>query len=139
MASSTSIILLLRKYLESHLLSNYHQDLKTQTCLNQWQGFEFHPTTSSSFKNAFDISNSIPLFSKVFAMSYLLWNKYYCYLRIKNPISAIRSLYKYIWEIVVYIVLTGTGHLRPNIRPKTPQQASSIESMMRITWNTKAI
>ena len=37
------------------------------------------------------------------------------------------------------MVLIGKGRLGPDIWSKTPQQAESIENIIRITWNTKAI
>ncbi len=52
---------------------------------------------------------------------------------------AICNLCEYTWEVVVYIVLTGKGRLESNIWPETPQQAESMESMMRTTWNTEVI
>lgn len=36
------------------------------------------------------------------------------------------------------MVLTGEGRLGPNIWPKTPEQAESTESIMKITWGAEA-
>ena len=37
------------------------------------------------------------------------------------------------------MVLTGEERLGPDIWPETLQQAESMESIMRITWNTEAM
>ena len=60
-------------------------------------------------------------------------------LEIQDSIPVIRSLCKYAWEIDVCMVLTGKGCLGQDIWPETPQQAESMESIMRTMWNTEAI
>lgn len=40
---------------------------------------------------------------------------------------------------MLYIVLTGKGCLMPDIWPKTPQQAKSIQKMIRVIWNIETI
>ena len=130
---------LIRGHLESHPLSNYHQSLETQPGPNQRQSSGSHPTASSSFINAFDLSNVTFVPIKASAIGDLLWRGYYCHSRIKNLTSAACSLYEYTWEVVVCMVLTGKRRLGLDIWPATPQQAESIESMIRITWNAEAM
>ncbi len=57
----------IKEYLESHLLSKYHQVLSTQSCLNMQQSFKSHPIASSFFTNTSDILNIIFLSIKAFA------------------------------------------------------------------------
>ena len=123
----------IRKHLESHPFSNHRQSLGTQLRLNQWQDFGPHLTISNSFMNAFDISNITSVSIEASVISYLLWRKYHCYLRIKDLTPNARSLCKYTWKVVVYIVLTGKRHLGPDFWPETPQQAENTKSIMRIT------
>lgn len=53
--------------------------------------------------------------------------------------SASCCLCKYIWEVVVDIVLTIEGCLELDIGLKTLYSDKSIESMIRIMWNTKTM
>ena len=131
----------IRERLESHPPSNYCQDLGTKLCANQQQGSGSHPaaTMSSSFTNASDIPEVTASPTEALATGHSLWRIYRRRLGIKDSIPAGRSLYKYTWGIVVYMVLTGKRRLGPDIWPETPQQAKSTESMMRITWNTEAM
>ena len=87
---------LIRKRLESHLLSNYYQTLEIQPYFNQQQNFGSHLTASNLFINAFDIPNIISLPIEIFAIAHLLWHRYYYCLRIKDSILATCNLYKYI-------------------------------------------
>ncbi len=130
---------LIKERLESHPPSNHLQGLGTQPRPNQRQGSGSHSTTSSSFTSASDISDVPPLPTKASAMGHLLWRGYRYCSGIKDLIPATCSLCEYTWEVVVCMVLTGKGRLGPDIWPETPQQAESIESMMRITWNTEAL
>ncbi len=130
---------LIRERLESYLPSNHLQGLGTQPRSNQQQGSGSHPTTSSSFTNASDISNVPSLPTKASATGHLLWRGYCRRSRIRDSTFAARSLCEYTWEVVVCMVLTGEGRLGPDIWPETPQQAESTESMMRTTWNTEAM
>ena len=99
----------IRERFESHLPSNYHQDLGTRLCTNQQQVFGFHlaTTASSSFTNASDIPEVTLLPFKVLAIGHYLWYRHYCFLRIKNSIPADCNLCKYTWEVVVCMVLIG--------------------------------
>ena len=87
----------IREYLESHLLSNYHQDLATKLCANQRQSFESYQaaTPSSSFTNTFDIFKVTPLPTKASAMGQSLWRGHCRRLGIKDSIPAGRSLCLY--------------------------------------------
>lgn len=60
---------LIREHLESHLSFNHCQNLRTQLCLNQWQGYKSHlaATMFNSFKNAFDSPNVLFSPTKSFA------------------------------------------------------------------------
>ena len=64
-------------------------------------------------------------------MGYFPWRRHCCCLQIKNSIPAAQSLCKYIWEVVVCMVLIRKRRLGPDIWPKTPEQAESIKDMMR--------
>ncbi len=46
--------------------------------------------------------------------------------------STARSLCKYIWEVILFMVLIGKVRLGPDIWPETPDHAKIIEDMMRI-------
>ena len=126
---------LIRERLESCPLSNHHQGSESQTRPNQRQGSGSHPaaTTSSSFTNAFDIPNSTPSPTKISTMGYSLWRGYCCCTGIKDSTFCVRNLCKHTWKVMVCIVLTGKGRLRPGIWPKTRQQLKSTKSMMRTT------
>lgn len=103
-------------------------------------GFQPGATASSSFINTSNISNVVKFLpNKVHDISYALWHKYCCYMKIKSLTFGAHNLYKYIWEIIAYMILTNKRHLGPDIWPKTFKQAKSIESMMRILWSTEAI
>ncbi len=130
---------LIRARLESHPPSNYLQGLGIQPRPNQRQGSGSHLTASSSFTSAFDIPNVPPLPIEASTIGHSLWHKYCRRLEIKDSTPAARSLCKYTWEVVIYMVLTGEGRLGPDIWLETPQQAESMESIMRITWNTEAM
>ena len=124
---------LIGKYLESYLLSKHCQNLETQAHFNKWQDFGSHLTVSNLFTNISDISNIIFLPSKTSVTSYLLWHQYYYYLGMKDLIPATCYLCKDIWNIAIWIVLTGKKRLEPDIWTKTPQQVENMENMMRIT------
>ena len=132
---------LIREPFESHPPSNHRQNLGTYLCANKQQGVEFHPapTTSSLFINASDIPKATPLPAEAPAMGWSLWPGYCRCLRIKNLTPAGGSLCKYIWKVVVCMVLTGKKRVGPDIWLKTLQQVENIERMMRIMWNTKAM
>ena len=87
---------------------------------------------SSLFTNASNIPKVTFLPTKAPAIGHFLWRGYCNHLEIKNLIPAGRSLCKYIWEVIVYIVLTDKKRLKPNIWLEIPQQAESIESIIRI-------
>lgn len=65
---------LIRKRLESHPLFNHCQDLETQFCTNQQQGFGSYPTTTTSslFTNIFDILEvtSLPIKTLIYTSLY---------------------------------------------------------------------
>lgn len=92
---TTNFCHFIRECLEFHPLCKYHQSLGTQPRPNQWQDSGSHPTASSSFTNAFEISNIIPLFTKVSCIGHLLWRIYYCHSEIKDLPSAGYGLCKY--------------------------------------------
>ncbi len=94
---------------------------------------------SSSFTNASDILNVTPVPLDASAPGHPLWRGYRHHSGIKDSTLAAHSLCKYIWEVVICMVLTGKGRLGLDIWLETPQQAKSTESMMRTTWNAKAM
>ena len=120
-SSSANPCCLIRKRLESHPFSNYHQSLGAQTRPNQHQGSRSHPAASSSFTNASEIYDVTPLSTKASAMDFLLWRGYCRHSRIKDLPPAAYSLCKFTWEAVVFMVLTGKRRLGPDIWPEIPQ------------------
>ena len=72
------------------------------------------------------------LFIKTPGTGYFLWHGYYYCMGIKNTISAFHTLHKYIQEVVAFMIWIGKGYLEPDIWPKTPEQAKSMESIMNI-------
>ena len=129
----TNLCCLIRERLESQPFSNHRQSLGTQPRPNQRQGSGSHLTIFSSFTNASDISDVTLVPIEASAMGHLLWHRYCCCLEIKDSTLASRSLCKYTWEVVLYIVLTGKERLGPDIWLKIPQQTKSTKNMMRIT------
>ena len=109
-------------------------------CRRFKEGLETQLASTSSISliigsNISDVTSSS---IKLFRIGYSLWHRYCHCLRIKNLILATHSLCKYTWEVNAYIVLTGKGRLGPNIWPKTPKQAGSIENMIRLIWGKEA-
>ena len=125
---------LIRECLESHLPSNYCQGLGAQPLLNQWHSFkpQLAAIGSSSFPNASNIPKVTLLPTKAPITGDSVWHEHCCRLGIKDSTFTGYNLCKYTWEIVVYMVLTGKERLWSDIWLKTPQQAKSTESMMRI-------
>lgn len=137
--STTNLCRLIRERLESHFPSNYHRVLGTQTRSNQRQGSGFYSagTTSNSFTNISNIFNVTLSPTKVPDTGYSLWPRHCCCMGINDLISAARNSYKYIWEVILCMVLIGRGRLGTDIWPKISQQAKSTKSIMRVTWNTE--
>lgn len=65
---------------------------------------------------------------------YTLWHRYCRRFRIKDLIPAACNLCKYIWKVILYIVLIDDGRLGLDIWPETLDQAKGIEEMMRTIW-----
>lgn len=42
------------------------------------------------------------------------------------------SFYEYIWEVIAYILITGKGHLGPNIWLETPNTVTSNKDIICI-------
>lgn len=127
--STTNSHYLVRERLESYLSSNYCQDLETQICPNQQKdsGSYLVVTLSDFFTNASDIPNIILSLTKAPDMGYSLWHKYYYCMGIKNLISADRSLCKYIWEVILCMILTDKGYLRPDIWPEPLNKPKALK------------
>lgn len=53
-------------------------------------------------------------------------------------ILSARSLCKYTWEVILFIILTGKRYLRPNIWLKTADQAKSKEKIIKEVEAKKA-
>lgn len=45
------------------------------------------------------------------------------------------SFCEYTWEVIAYMIITGKGYTRPDIWPKTLEQAKNTEDMMRTIWS----
>lgn len=63
---------------------------------------------------------------------FLQYDIYY-HMDIKNFLLKQVSLYKYTWEVFVYMVITGKGYLGPNIWPKTSNQDTGSKDMIFTT------
>lgn len=114
-ASTTSSITnnhcLIRDHLESNLLFNYCQGLRTQSYSNQQQASGSYPATTASsvFTNTSNIPDITPAPIKAPGTGYSLWRRHCHYICIKNSTSAARSLCKYTKKVVLCMVLTGEG------------------------------
>ena len=54
-------------------------------------------------------------------------------MNIKDFLPKLACLYKYIWKVVICIVITGKGHIGPDIWPETPNQSTNTKDMILIT------
>ena len=58
---------------------------------------------------------------------------------IKDFLPKQASFFKYIWEVLAYMVITGEVHSGPDICPKTCNQSTSTEDMILTIWYKKAM
>ncbi len=58
----------------------------------------------------------------------------HCRMGIKEFSPKQASLCEHTWEVVAYMVMTGEGRSGLDIWPKTPNQDTSTEEMILITW-----
>ena len=136
-SASTAKHNLLREGLKSQLTfsaptTNHRRRLR--------KGLETQPasTTSTSLIIDSDISDVAGSSIEFSETGYSLWRGHRRCSGIKNSIPAACSLCKYTWEVVACMVLTSKGRPGPNIWPETPEQAKSIEDMMRSIWGKEA-
>lgn len=90
--------------------------------------------TSILFVSDFDILKDTSSNIKSAKTSYTLWRGQYRHSKIKNLIPTARSLCKYKWKVILYMVLIGNRRLGLDILPKTPNQAKNTEDMIRTVW-----
>lgn len=64
-------------------------------------------------------------------MNELLWRGVCYHIAIKDFSPKQASFYKYIWEVIIYRVMTGKRHLGPDIWLETPNQGTGTEDMIR--------
>lgn len=140
-SGTTNYRCLIKERLESHLLSNHRQGLQTQPYSNQRHGLKFQPaaTLSNLFIYVSNILKVISSPTKTSGTGYSLWRGHHCRMGIKDLTFAAHRLCKYTWEVVTYMILTGKGHLEPDIWPKALKQVESIGSMMSTMWNIETI
>lgn len=86
------------------------------------------------FVSGFDIAEDILSNIKPTKTSYVFWHEHCWHFEINDLILAAINLYKYIWKVILCIVLIGNRCFGPNIWPKIPGQAKSIKNIMRIIW-----
>ena len=136
-SASTAKHNLLKEGLKSQLTSSVPT---TNHCRRLREGLETQPTSTMSTSLIIDsnISDVIGLSIEPSGTGDSLCCGYCCHLGIKDSIPAARSPYKYTWEVVACMVLTGKRRLGPDIWPETPEQAESIEDMIRSIWGKEA-
>lgn len=123
----------LRKGLETLIFSapinnhccNLKEELETQ----------LGSKTSTSFVCGSNIPNIKPSSIEPAKIGNALWHRHCRRSGIKDLIPAACSLYKYIWEIILCIVLIGKEYLGSDIWPETPNQAKGIKNMIRTVWS----
>ena len=136
-SASTAKHNLLRGGLKSQLTSsapttNHRRHLR--------EGLETQPASTASTSLVIDsnISEVTGLSIEPSETGYSLWRGHCCRSGIKDSIPAAQSLYKYTWEVVTCMFLTGKGRLGPDIWPETLKQAESTKDMMRSIWGKEA-
>lgn len=72
-------------------------------------------TTFISFVNGSDICNIRLAATEHHKINYALWHRHCWLLKIKYSIPAACFLYKYIWKVILYMVLIGNERLKSNI------------------------
>ena len=129
-SASTAKHNLLKEGLKSQLTSSAPT---TNYCRRLREGLETQPVSTSSTSLVFDsdISKVTGSCIELSGTGYFLLRGYRRRSGIKDSIPATQSLCEYTWKVVAYMILTGKGRLGPNICPKTPEQAESIEDMMQ--------
>ncbi len=95
-------------------------------------------TTSTSFVSGSEIPEDTPSSIESAETGYALWRGHCRRSGIKDSTPAACSLCEYTWEVILYMVLTGSGRLSPDIWPETPDQAEGTEEMMRTVWAEEA-
>lgn len=94
-------------------------------------------TNSTSFVSGSDIPDITPAIVEPSKTGYTLWRGHYRRLEIKDSTPAACSLCKYIWKVILCMVLTGKRCLRPDIWSEIIDQAKSIEDIIRGIWTKK--
>lgn len=46
-------------------------------------------------------------------------------------------MYKYIWEVILYMIVMGQGRLGPDIWLETADQVKGIKDMIKTVWAEK--
>ena len=58
---------------------------------------------------------------------------------IKDFLPKQSSFYKFIWEVIAYMIMIDKKHLGPNIWPKIPNQGIGIKDIILTIWYKKAM
>lgn len=95
-------------------------------------------TTSTSFVSGSNIFNVTLSSIEPPRTSFALWHAYHQHSGIKNSTPTNCNLCKYIWEVILCMILIGKECLEPEIWIEIPDQAEGIEDMMRIVWGKEA-
>lgn len=91
-----------------------------------------------SFINDSDIFDITLAIIKPPETGFTLLHRHCHYSRIKDFISAICSLSEYIWEVILYMVLTSKEYLGPDIWLEVVDQAKNIEDIIKRIWAIEA-
>lgn len=126
----------LRKRLET--LTSF--TLTISHCHGLREGLEMQPvfTISTLFVSGFNISDVTPFSIEPSETGYVLWCGYCQYSNMENLTPATCSLCKYIWKVILFMILIRKRVLKPDIWSKIPDQSKDIEDMMWIIWDKEA-
>lgn len=122
----------LRSRTFSALIISHHRSYRKE--------LEMQPvsTTSTSFISDFDIFNITSSSLEYLETDYALWCEHCWRYKIKDIILTTWNVYKYTWEVILYIVLTGKRCSVPDIWPESLYESESRKNMMSTVLGRKA-
>ncbi len=91
-------------------------------------------TTSTSFVCGSDIPEDTPFSIESAEKGHALWRRHRRRSWNNDSTLTACSLCKYIWEVILCMLLTGNRRLSPDIWPKIPDQAEDTEEMIKTIW-----
>ena len=95
-------------------------------------------TNSTLFVSGPDILNITLAAAELLETSCILWRGHCRHLGIMDSTPTTYNLYKYIWKVILCMVLIDERRLGPDIWPEITNQTKSIEDMMRVVWAKEA-